>query len=330
MAILATEKVLTLDYWKPARKIEVGDYVFDKDGKLVKVKLVQEYRSESCYEVVFNDYLSVRGDTRLGFPVETPKCRVRQCTYKQKQKFRRPLRKKKVEELATAQLKDNRGRLLYSVPTTKSLELPHQDLPVPPFLFGFWFFNRRANGTMAAPRGFSEKIHQKFKDHGYKLTLGRRINTGEQEFSVFPTFESQLAPFVPNRIPNNYLLASAEQRLELLKGILHAKSRQYSKTKDSFRVTSFNYSAIQQIQALVESLGHRTTTQHDETLNNYTIFFKSRIKLVDNQVSPPLKVYNARRYIKKIEPLPPQACVHIETTGTDNTILVGEGFISCL
>ena len=47
MAILATEKVLTLDYWKPARKIEVGDYVFDKDGKLVKVKLVFRLRHQN-------------------------------------------------------------------------------------------------------------------------------------------------------------------------------------------------------------------------------------------------------------------------------------------
>jgi hypothetical protein len=43
MAILATEKVLTLDYWKPAEKIQVGDYVFNQTGDLVKVTLVQKY-----------------------------------------------------------------------------------------------------------------------------------------------------------------------------------------------------------------------------------------------------------------------------------------------
>jgi len=36
MAILATEKVLTLDWWKPASKLVIGDYVFDKDGKIVR------------------------------------------------------------------------------------------------------------------------------------------------------------------------------------------------------------------------------------------------------------------------------------------------------
>ena len=75
MAILANEKVLTLDFWKPAAKLQVGDYVFDKDGKPVKVKLVQTYRSQNCYQVTFDDYLTAAGDEKLGFLVETPKYR---------------------------------------------------------------------------------------------------------------------------------------------------------------------------------------------------------------------------------------------------------------
>ena len=70
MAILANQKVLTLDYWKAARNLQPGDYVFDKDGKIVQIKLVQEYRAQQCYEVMFNDYLSVAGDQHLGFLVE--------------------------------------------------------------------------------------------------------------------------------------------------------------------------------------------------------------------------------------------------------------------
>ena len=45
MAILATEKVLTLDYWKRAGSLVEGDYVFDRNGKIVRVKLVQNYQA---------------------------------------------------------------------------------------------------------------------------------------------------------------------------------------------------------------------------------------------------------------------------------------------
>jgi replicative DNA helicase len=330
MAILANQKVLTLDYWKPASKIEVGDVLFNKDGQPVIVKLIQEYRSERCYEVIFNDWLSVKGDQHLAFLLENKKYRDRARSCKKAKRFKRPLTRLSVETLLPKQLKNNNQRLVYSVPTTKPLALPHQDLPVPPFLFGFWFFNRRANKTMASPKGYAKEVEANFKDYGYKAIFGRKINTGEREFSVYPTIESQLPPKFSGRIPANYLLASEEQRIELLRGIIHAKSRQYSKTKDAFRITERSNAIIKQIQGLVESLGCRTSLLFDDHYKYYTLFFKTRLRLVENQVSPPIKIHQARRYVTKISELPAQMCVHIETTGQDNTILVGEGFISCL
>lgn len=329
MAILANEKILTLDYWKTASNIQPGDYVFDKDGKLVEVKLVQEVMASACYEIVFDDYLTITGDKNLSFALETPSYRVKTSAYKGKRRFSSKLIKKPAQELAVAPLKTRTNRLMYSVPTIKPLELPHQDLPVPPFLFGFWFFNQRANKTYTSPKGYSEKLHGKFKDHGYEITTGRSLPTGERVFTIYPTIESQLAPNIPSRLPANYLLASAEQRLELLKGILYAKGRQYNKTKDTFRISGLNLPIMRQVQSLVESLGHKTKLQYDDYKKAYTLFFKSRLQLMDHQVSPKLKVHNGRRFIKQVVPMAPQKCVHIETKGQDNSFLVGEGFIAC-
>jgi hypothetical protein len=92
MAILANQKILTLDYWKHAHNLKVGDYVFDKEGKLQKVTLVQEYRSEECYRVTFNDHLMVEGDWHLGFQIEDNRYRQRLNEYKGKLKFKRPLK----------------------------------------------------------------------------------------------------------------------------------------------------------------------------------------------------------------------------------------------
>lgn len=329
MAILANQKILTLDYWKPANKIQPGDYVFDRRGRPVKVSLVQEYRSENCYEVILNDYLRIGGDAHLGFLLENAKYRDRMMTYKGKQPFRRPLTHKKVSELLDLPLTNKHKSSVFSIPTTNPLELPHQTLPVPPFLFGFWFFNRWSNGKMCTPSGMADKIFEKFREHGYKVTVKRKERYDRQVFVVHPTIESQFAPFIPNKIPENYLLASAEQRLDLLRGILHSKSKRYVPKEDLFRVSSISHREITQVQQLAESLGHRTTVSHCENTNYYLLTFKSRFQLVDNQISPPLKLHPSRRFIKKIKPLDPQLCVHIETEGEDNSILVGEGFISC-
>ena len=330
MAITANTKILTLDYWKPAYQLAVGDYVFDRKGQIVQVTMAQQYQGMQCYEVMFNDYLTISGDARLTLPTENPKYRNRLVTYKGKRQFLRPLMCTTAENLLTAPLVDKRNRKTLSVPTTNPLSLPHKDLPVPPFLFGFWFFARKSTGNMLAARNTTEYVTEKFKDLGYKVKFGRLANTGEHEFAVSPSIHSQLIPNVPKIITNNYLLSSIEQRIELLSGIVCSKNRQYNKKSDKFRFSSQNYDTVRRVQLLVESLGGKTSLGHDKSKGYYTVWFKIRVKIHPDQISPPAKVHYGRRYVSSIEPIPPQLGVHIKTTGKDNTILVGEGFIPCL
>lgn len=212
MAITAQTKILTLDYWKTASQLRVGDYVFDQKGNLVRVTLVQEYQGIDCFEVTFNDHLSLTGDSHLTFLTENLKYRNRLTSYKGKLQFRRPLRPLSADELSKTALLDHRNRKTLSVPTANPLKLPHKDLPVPPFVFGFWFFARRSTGTLAAARNCTEYVRQKFKDHGYQTQTGTILNTGERDFRCEPRIGRQLIPNIPNKIPNNYLLASEEQR----------------------------------------------------------------------------------------------------------------------
>jgi hypothetical protein len=330
MAITANTKILTLDYWKPAYKLEVGDYVFDRKGNIVQVKLAQQYQGIRCYEVMFNDHLTVEGDANLALPTENVKYRNRLMTYKGKLQFRRPLRSITAEQMLGMPLIGKTNRKIFSVPTTNPLALPYQDLPVPAFVFGFWFFARRSNGTMAAAKGTTDFVVQKLKDHGYKVVMGSLINTGEREFNVTPTIESQLIPNIPKIITNNYLFSSPEQRQDLLSGIVCAKSRRYNKKHDRFRFSSRQYDTVRRVQLLAESLGGRSNILSDDYKKDFTVFFKIRTVIHPEQRSPKVKVHHGRRYVSKISPIPTQLCVHIETTGEDNTILVGEGFIPCL
>ena len=329
MAITSNEKVLTLDWWKPAHKLKVGDYVFDRLGRITQIKLVQQYHVEKCYQVVFDDHLTLSGDSKLGFPIEDLKYRKRLDTYKGKFKFKRPLKRIVVSDFLILPLKSKRNRLVYSVPTAHPLQLPHQDLPVPPFIFGYWFFNRTPTKRLTLYIDKQEEIIQKFKDCGYKVILSNKQSQLKQYFSVVPSIESQLVPNIPSVVTNNYILSAPEQRIDLLSGIIEAKKAQYNPKKDVFRVTSKNLPTIVRIQSLVESLGIRTNVLQNEIINNYSLFFKSRHRLVSNQVSAPVKVHHARRYITKINTIPAQMCIHIETTSKDSTILVGEGFIPC-
>lgn len=328
MAILATESVPTLDYWKPAYKLQVGDYVFDKDGKIVQVTMVQEYRAKSCYRVTLDDHLTVSGDERLAFALENRKYRLRLDTYKGVLKFKRPLKRLAVADLLELPLVNQRNRKEYSIPTTKPLEYPHQDLPVPPFIFGFWYFNRKSDKNLRTTAPNKDYIFEKFRDFGYKIKKFRESEPNQQYFCVKPTIESQLVPDVPTKIPYNYIFSSPEQRIELLSGIMMGRPNQYNEKTDRFQFSHKNFAMIQRFQLIAESLGIKTRALKNPINHYYTVLFKTKIKLLPNQVSAPIKVHQNRRFIVKIEEIPGQSCVHIETTGTDNTILVGEGFIS--
>lgn len=330
MAILAIEKVLTHNYWKPASKIEVGDYLFDRLGKPTKVTLVQEYYAQECYRVTLSDGLTISGDKHLTFPTENLKYRTRTYTYKNVLKFRRPLKPLSVDVLNNQPLVGKRNSIKYSIPSTKPIELSYQDLPVHPFVFGFWFFNKNINNNISLPKEHKDTLNQKFKDAGYKVTHYRCKRTHRRLYSTEPRVEMQLIARIPALIPNNYLLASPEQRIQLLSGILYSKRAQYNVSKDMFRITNKTGNIIRQIQGLVESLGIKTNLNYRKDFNEYTLTFRSRLQLMDHQVSPKIKVHQARRYIELIKKIEPQMCVHIETEGVDKSFLVGEGFISCL
>ena len=330
MAILATQRVLTLDYWKLAYDLVPGDVVFDQNGKPVTITLVQTYRSAYCHEVTFNDHLTICGDVRMSLPLEDNRYRQRSDKYKGKLQFKRPLIVKSIEQLLEEPLVNKTNRKKYSVPTAKPLQLPHQTLPVPPFVFGYWFFNRRANGDLIPSVGNRDFVLEKFVDHGYKVKEKDLESTGERNFSTKPTVVSHLVPNIPTKIPNNYLLASAEQRFELLQGILYSKSYTYNHKKKRFRFTDKSKTLISQIQYLAESLGCKTSIEYLERHKHYTVFIKTKMKIFPQQdVNPHTKHYS-RRYVTQITKLPDQLCVYIETTSQDKTILVGEGFISCL
>ena len=330
MAILSTQRVLTLDYWKLAKDINPGDIVFDRLGNPVKVKLVQDFNSSQCYRVHFNDGTAVEGDNNLKLLIETSLYRTRTYTYKGVRKFKRPLANRSVQELAKDSLLDNRKRKKYSVPTTGGIKFPTQPLPVPPFLFGFWLFNKRADHTMKPPPVYMEFLEKKFRDSGYKLTWRHDSMKHHRVYFSVPNIVSHLVPNIPNKIPDNYLFASAEQRQELLSGILHSKGRLYQQKNKEFRFTSVNYQQIRQIQNLAESLGCKTRIEKHRNLKNYSLRIKTKLKLMEDQEPDKIRVHQNRRYISEIEKIKPQACVFIETDGPDKSFLVEEGFIACL
>ena len=330
MAILATQRVLTHDYWKFAHDLAPGDVVFDQHGKPVRITLAQTYRSTRCYEITLCDHLTICGDDKLKLALEDLRYRLRSNHYKGVHPFRRPLKVKSIAQLLEEPLRDRLNRHNHSIPTTKPIQLAHQTLPVPPFVFGYWFFNVTKRGKLGTTPQTKDVVYEKFRNSGYKIEEFSKSRSGEPFFKTSPTIVSHLVPHIPTKIPNNYLLGSAEQRFELLQGILMAKRNSYNQKQKRFRFSHKNKLLVTQVQYLAESLGCKTAPYFDPTRQTHTVFIRTKMQIFPWHEYKPHVRHFSRRFVTQIDPLPDQLCVHLETDGPDQTILVGEGFIACL
>lgn len=329
MAILATQKVLTLDYWKIASDLKPGDIVFDRYGNKTTIKLVQSFRAQNCYRVWFTDGRSIAGDANLKLPLETEHYRNVARIYQGVRQFGNKPRITSLEQLTEMPLVIRPYRNEYSIATAGPLNFPHQTLPVPPFVFGYWFFNRRSNGLMTIDPQYKDFVFEKFKDAGYKVIEKKISHNNIRFFTTSPTVLSHLIPLIPIKIPNNYLLASAEQRFELLSGILHVKKNIYNEKRRQFRFSNPKKAILSQVQYLADSLGCKTIYKNREDVKTHTIVIKTRLHITKNHKPKENKIHQNCRQVMDVEPIEPQGCIHIETNNPETGILVGEGFITC-
>lgn len=330
MAITATTSVFTGDDWKYAKDIKPGDWVFNRLGKPVKVKLAQMYRSEDCRRVTFHDYLTIEGDSHLAFPAETVSRRIKAFRYKgvwKNHKFIPHIIGN--ETMRESGLIYNETRMKYSVPTTSPIELPHQPLDIPPFIFGFWFMARKADKTLTVPVEFADKVFTILKDNGYKIEKTFKDVRGYKKFTTSPSIWTQLVGKIPTKIPLAYLNGDQDQRLELIQGILCARPCKTCTKEGYFTFKSSRKHISVAFQYLSETLGAVTGLTYDKHANTHDVRVYRIQPFLPEMAPPRPHTFYARRYVKSIEPIPAQLCVHIETDEEDGSFLAGEGFIPC-
>lgn len=326
MALFANTSIPTPTGWTAIDNLKAGDLVFDHTGLPVEVTLVQTYTPQDCYEVEFDDGLTLVGDKRLTFHLQDRKWRnrvdesQRRPNRKFKRTMTRPLLVKTVEELHDTSLLDERGWKVYSVPNCLAVNYPTRDLPVPPYVFGVWFATLTPKGRHWVrdylPMNKMEKI---FRGYGHFIRTKKHKN-GLTMFDIRPPVRDSFlfaGLDIPNSLPFYYLDGNVEQRIALLQGLIDGGFIRKTKNSNLYTAKDANYHLLRKVQGLVESLGIKTTLNTPTQTPSYTLKF--RIK--DNFSV----LYGTnRRFVTKITKILPKPCVHIETNGQ---FLVGEGFI---
>lgn len=199
-------RVPTTNGDKTIADIQVGDYVFDQNGKPVQVCAKSEVFNKPCYKVIFNDGEEIVCSDDHLWTFWTKDGPVTETV----EWFMKNFRKKK-----------------YFIPIAGALEFPKKDLLVDPYILGLWLgdgFKDRGR-VVAAIADADEIIHQ-IEKRGYRVTSSyecggtRRIIIGMPDGSSSTTALHKLGVTNKKHIPEEYFYSDYEDRMELLRGLM--------------------------------------------------------------------------------------------------------------
>ena len=244
----------------------------------------------------------------------------------------------------------------HSIPCTKPINYPHRNLPIDPYVLGCWLGDGMSSGGYieCADLEILEEINnanystiQCFatrdisKSHKYRIGyLGECIPDGKQRYKQ-GKLKKELTEYnlIRNKhIPQEYLIASYDQRLALLQGLLDTDG---SCGKNGL----IEYCTVlpelaKQVAELVKSLGIKTRIKQNESWlynkrckDRYRITFVSELPVfrlkrkLDRLRHTKQCLKREHRYIVSVEPIDPIPMRCITVNSPSHQFLITRSFI---
>lgn len=306
--------ILTENGWKTMGTIEVGDIVYDKEGKKCKVLHTSEVHHRKCYEITFNNkdkiiadnehrWLITFGDNTRGFKDVV-------MTSEEIHSYLRQFKGGKI--------KSNEMPKIYN---PKPIVNDNIQLPIDPYVLGCWL----CDGHKSDDEIWSEIIGR-----GYE-TVEDILPDGNAETQIVFGLMSKLNEIgvLNNKhIPDIYMNSSFEQRLDLLRGLMDVDGY-YDKDRNCFGVNTSQEWKARAIRMIASSLGFKVTFTKSEgdgidvTFNGDISPFLIKHCPID---IPKDNAYEYREIIsvEEVETIPTRC---IEVDSPTHTFLCGENFL---
>lgn len=209
-AIEDSTPVLTTGGWTTHGELRPGMYVYGRDGKPKKILSVTGSSEQDLYDVVFPEGRSLRatsGHLWSGRRRMHPKGDV--SRWEDREMILTTAEIAKITRMKSGRMRP------FKVWSHGPVELPAADLPIDPYILGFWLGDGDSSGGT---------ISKGEVDREHLLTLGHEIQAKDGICAVLVDGLSRslrLAGLRGNKhIPEAYLRASASQRHALLQGLM--------------------------------------------------------------------------------------------------------------
>jgi hypothetical protein len=281
-ALALDTPIPTLSGWAMMGELNIGDMVFDECGKPCRViALTDPMIDRPCYEVVFDNGEKIIADAEHSWAVydDAARSALRRRTdeYRTQRREKRSskstgkrpdlamanrereqtyLPEPKAEIVTTktmASRVDCRGRTNYSIRVCGGLDLSALTLPIDPYVFGVWLGDgTRGQGAITSA---DIEVVQEIERRGYTV----RKRSAKYAYGILG-IQGKLKAIgceYSKEIPQEYLRASTEQRMDLLRGLMDTDGT--ANKRGACEFDNCDRKLIGSVHELLVSLGIKAT-----------------------------------------------------------------------
>jgi phage terminase large subunit-like protein len=271
--------------WTTMGELRPGDHVISGTGVPTRISWVSPVQiNRTCYRITFSDGAEVVADAEHQWA----------ATSRADRRGGRGYRTVTTEQMLQGGVKICSGRESnWQMPAAPVVDLPEVELPVDPYVLGFWLGDGSSvGGTFTIGDKDAGNMLKLFADRGLVLeyaTYGKMLYREKPQ----PQVRDRLGRMAGNsglttalrrlglknnkHIPDAYLRASARQREELLAGLIDSDGYVEHAT-GKIEVTSVQERLALQVAELARTLGHRARIYKGvATLNGVEIGPKFRV-----------------------------------------------------
>lgn len=341
--------------WSTMGDLRPGDVVFDENGNPTTVTAAHPIAiARDCYRLTFDDGSEIEADAQhlwhtftaadlSAMSRRTPEARAKRRAKRNRSGKRRPDLSHGIKPSPTGDVRTtaeivatlrNRGRANHAISVAGTLSLPSASLPIDPYLLGIWL----GDGTSreGAITTADAEVIQSIRTAGYT------VNKWSSPYAwgiVGLTVQLKAAGLVNNKhAPAEYMRASAEQRRELLAGLLDSDGHA---TRDGgVEFTGTDRRLVCDVRALAVSLGQKPGPIREgvATLNGRKIGPKYRVNWTPSEIvfnldrkrqkqRPSIRRTTKYRYIVDAKRISPRLMRCIEVDSASRLFLAGDSMI---
>lgn len=319
-------KIPTKTGWTTIKDIKEGEEIFDKDGNLTKVIHKSDIHYNPCFKITFDNGESIVADHEHRWLVSF---RNLDKTFRESILTTEELAKWLIEKPRTS----------YNIPKIKNpqpLNLPDVDLPIDPYVLGCWLGD--GSKSCGIITNINEKVWEEIQNRGYSIgdDLSDIHHAKMRTVYNIRGILNELGILHNKFIPDLYMRASYQQRLDLLRGLMDTDGYYHESRKRFVMGTTQKWQA-EDLLKLVSTLGIKATIFEVDKKCNGKIFKGWDVCFSTNGLNPflvrnqsiefPEIDKNSFRNIVSVERVDTVATQCLEVDSPSHTFLFGESMI---